>query len=86
MTPLRTGGGKALRGSCGRGSEAGSEPKPAFAIAARADYFGDAPCSDFDLAAEFDDAVGREAKELGCVESGVRHRDKQLLAPAEQAG
>src|SRR5258707_12801592 len=37
---------------------------------------------DLDLAAELDDAVGRDVEEFGGVEHGVRHQDEELLAPA----
>src|SRR5258708_32912397 len=39
---------------------------------------------DLDLAAELDDAVGRDVEEFGGVEHGVRHQDEELLAPARQ--
>src|SRR5216683_3722431 len=42
--------------------------------------------SDFDLAAELDDAVCRDAEELGGVEHGVGHQDEDLLAPAGEGG
>src|SRR5260221_5827529 len=41
---------------------------------------------DLDLAAELDDAVGRDAEVLGGVEHGVRHEDEELLAPAGEGG
>src|SRR5260221_12380663 len=41
---------------------------------------------DLDLAAELDDAVGRDVEELGGVEHGVRHQDEELLAPAGEGG
>ena len=45
---------------------------------------GTAPHSDLDLAAELDDAVGRDAKELGRVERVVGHQDEEPIAPAPE--
>src|SRR4051794_24678399 len=42
--------------------------------------------SDFDLAAEFDDAVRRDAEELGGVEREIVQQDEQPVAPAPEAG
>src|SRR5437899_3233051 len=42
--------------------------------------------SDFDLAAELDDPVGRDAEELGGVERQVGQEDEQPVAPAEDGG
>src|SRR5471030_1025663 len=40
--------------------------------------------SDLDLAAELDDAVSRDAEELGGVEHGIGHQNEDLLAPARE--
>src|SRR5262249_47147871 len=40
--------------------------------------------SDLDLPAQFDDAVGGDAKEFGGIERIVGHQDEQLLAPTPQ--
>src|SRR5438105_3228564 len=42
--------------------------------------------SDLDLPAEFDDPVGRDAKELGGVKGKVRQEDEQPVAPAKHGG
>src|SRR5690242_6927133 len=42
--------------------------------------------SDFDLPAEFDDAVGRDAEEFCGIEGQIRQDDEQPVAPAEHGG
>src|ERR1700730_18714016 len=42
--------------------------------------------SDLDLAAELDDAVGRDAEELGGVEHVVRHQTEEPVTPTPEGG